>query len=77
MNDVILSIQGVPVFAKDLPSGDMKVWHPYNERIRHIVEPICRGRGFWHAHYNNWIVFARFRDQVLVELRAAAGGCHA
>jgi hypothetical protein len=28
-----------------LPSGDMKVWHPINEKLRAIVESACRGRG--------------------------------
>lgn len=77
MNDVILTIGGVPVFVCDLPSGDMKVWHPYNEHVRHIVEPICRGRGRWHPHYKNWVVFAQFKDLALVELRIAAGDGHA
>ena len=29
-----------------LPSGDMKVWHPINEKLRAIVESVCRGRGY-------------------------------
>lgn len=77
MNDSILTIDGVPVFVRDLPSGDIKVWHPYNEHVRQIVEPICRGRGLWHPRYNNWVVFAQFKDLALAELRIAAGGRHA
>jgi len=77
MHDVILTIGRVPVFVRDLPSGDMKVWHPYNERTRQIVEPICRGRGLWHPYYKNWIVFAHFKHLALAELRSAAGGHHA
>lgn len=77
MNDIILTIGGVPVFVRDLPSGDMKVWHPYNESARAIVEPICRGLGHWHPRFKNWIVFAQFKDQALTELRIAAGVRHA
>lgn len=77
MNDVILTIGGIPVFVKELPSGDMKVWHPYNEFVRKIVEPICRGRGLWHPHYNNWIVFSQFKCIALAELHSAAENCHA
>lgn len=77
MNDAILTIGGVPVYVRDLPSGDMKVWHPYNEQVRQIVEPICRGRGLWNPHYKNWVVFAQFKDLALNELRSTARGHHA
>lgn len=53
-----------------LPSGDMKVWHPINEKLRAIVESVCRGRGYWNPEYNNWIVKARFTDSVLAEIAA-------
>lgn len=53
-----------------LPSGDMKVWHPLNAKLRTIVEGACRGRGYWNPEYNNWIVKARFADTVLSELDA-------
>ena len=55
MHQVYL-IQGVPVYTRTLPSGDMAVWHPYNEGIRAIVEPICSGRGYWRAEFNNWVI---------------------
>lgn len=55
MHQVYL-IQGVPVYTRILPSGDMVVWHPYNEGIRAIVEPICRGGGYWQAQFNNWVI---------------------
>jgi len=51
-----------------LPSGDMKVWHPMNEKLRAIVEGACRGYGYWNPEYNNWIVKARFADTVLFEI---------
>ncbi len=53
-----------------LPSGDMKVWHPINEKLRSIVEGACRGRGYWNPEYKNWIVKARFTDSVLAEIAA-------
>lgn len=53
-----------------LPSGDMKVWHPPNEKLRNIVEDACRGRGYWNSGYNNWIVKARFADTVISEIAA-------
>lgn len=63
-------IAGVPVFARELPSGALSVWHPYNDVVRAIVEPICRPRGYWRATYNNWIVRAQFREAALGELAA-------
>lgn len=53
-----------------LPSGDMKVWHPINEKLRTIVEDVCRGRGYWNSGYNNWIVKRSFIDTVISELTA-------
>ena len=61
-------IQGVPVFTRCLPSGDMAVWHPFNEAIREIVEPLCRDKGYWQPRYNNWIVQACYAEAVLVRL---------
>lgn len=71
-----ISIHGVPVQLRRLPSGDWAVWHPLNESVRALVEPICRGLGYWHGEYHNWIVFSQFADQVWVDLLAAghAGG---
>lgn len=57
-----------PIETGTLPSGDMKVWHPLNEKLRDIVEGSCRGRGYWNAEYNNWIVKAPFADTVLSEI---------
>lgn len=51
-----------------LPSGDMTVWHPASASLRGIVEPICRGRGYWNGAYNNWIVKQKFADYVSSEL---------
>lgn len=35
------------VETRELPSGDMAVWHPMSSGLRDIVEPICRRRGHW------------------------------
>lgn len=51
-----------------LPSGDMKVWHPLNEKLRAIAEGACRGRGYWNPEYKNWIVKAPFADSALAEI---------
>lgn len=64
-------IQGVPVFARSLPSGDMAVWHPFNDAIREIVEPLCRDKGYWQPRYNNWIVLAGYAELVLAALALA------
>lgn len=66
-------VLGVPVFIRALPSGDLAVWHPFNEAVREIIEPICRTRGYWQPKYNNWIVKAHCYDVVLAELAAAEG----
>lgn len=51
-----------------LPSGDMTVKHPMNEKLRGIVEGACRGRGYWNSEYKNWIVKAPFANTVLSEI---------
>lgn len=61
-------IGGVPVYGRSLPSGDLAVWHPFHPAAREIIEPICRGRGYWRPDHNNWIVFRPFREVVLAEL---------
>lgn len=61
-------ILGVRVYARNLPINNMSVSHRYNEAVRNIVEPICRGRGRWDAGYKNWIIFDQFREVVLEEL---------
>jgi hypothetical protein len=59
-----------PIETGMLPSGDMRVWHPLNEKLRTIVEGACRGRGYWNPEYKNWIVFEQFADTVLSEIAA-------
>lgn len=69
--DSIVYVDSVPVYLRRLPSGDMSVWHPFNEHIRRIVEPICRQRGYWEPTYNNWIVFKCFAGDVCNALQKA------
>lgn len=65
----IFAFDGMGVVeTRELPSGDMAVWHPMSTDLRDIVEPICRGRGHWKAEYKNWIVFRQFADAVLADL---------
>lgn len=58
------------VTARDLPSGDMAVWHPISEQLRAIIEPICRngGRGTWNVQHNNWVIRKQFATAVLADL---------
>ncbi|MEI7612746.1 MAG: hypothetical protein WCK63_07540 [Betaproteobacteria bacterium] len=67
-----LRIHGMSVHIRSLPSGDMVVWHPFNEEVRAVIEPVCRNRGRWNGEYNNWIVFRQFREIVCTELEAEA-----
>ncbi len=70
---IVLHISGVPIFIRHLPSGDMAVWHPYNEAIRAVIEPICRENGYWQPLYNNWIILKSFKEQVLESLQQVGG----
>lgn len=62
------SVMGVTVHVRELPINNIAVFHPICEPVRELVEPICRGRGFWSSQYNNWVVFDRFKGIVLSEL---------
>lgn len=66
-------IGGVPIFTRTLPSGDMTVWHPFNLGVQQIVEPICRGRGYWQPGYNNWVIKAACVEQVRADLAKMGG----
>ena len=68
----VLIIRGIAIQIRPLPSGDLAVWHPCNEDVRAVIEPICRNRGHWKAEYNNWIIFRQFENVVCAELAVAA-----
>lgn len=72
LDTTVLHIEGIPVYLRSLPSGDLAVWHPCNEGVRALVEPICRNRGRWEGRYNNWIIFRQFCSEVGHELHAEA-----
>lgn len=72
VDQTVLVIRGAHVHLRPLPSGDFAVWHPCNEDVRAVIEPICRNRGHWKAEYNNWIVFRQFWEIVCTELEAEA-----
>ena len=67
------SILGVWVQVRELPANNVAVFHPICEPVRQLVEPICRGRGYWNAQFRNWIIFEVFKDTVLAELGQIAG----
>lgn len=73
MQFYIYHIMNIPIHVRKLPSGDIAIWHPYNEQARLIVETICRNRGRWNGQYNNWIVFSIYKQQVLIALENAKG----
>lgn len=66
-NEWKFAVGNTLIYVKRLPFGNFKVFHRYDEAARSIVEPICRSRGFWNKKYRNWIVYDRFRRE-LIEL---------
>ncbi|WP_273430597.1 hypothetical protein [Chitinibacter tainanensis] len=69
----LFSIGNRWIWINTLPSGDLRVFHKPDQKVRHIVEKICRGKGYWNgAPYFNWIVFKHFQGDLLSELRQFA-----
>jgi len=66
------SVLGVVVRVRELPRNNITVFHRLCEPVREVVEPICRGRGFWSPQYNNWVVFEQFKGVVIEELAQLA-----
>jgi hypothetical protein len=64
----IFLLNSIPVYVRSLPSGDVAVWHPFNAEAQAVVEPICRGCGYWNPTFKNWVVRASSKEQVLSEL---------
>jgi hypothetical protein len=63
----VFLILGVRVHARNLPTNNMAVAHCYDEAVRNVIEPICRGRGHRDPEYKNRMIFDRFRETVLEE----------
>ncbi|GAB2886315.1 hypothetical protein GCM10027046_13310 [Uliginosibacterium flavum] len=61
-------INSIPIHVRSLPSGDLAVWHPFNAEIQAVVEPICRGCGYWNPAFKNWVVRAACKHRVLAAL---------
>lgn len=54
------------IWVKELPYGNVKVFHRYDEQARLVVEPICRPLdGRWNPKYNNWIVPEAYKNELL------------
>lgn len=66
----VFSIQNVWVFVRNLPYGNVKVYHRPSDTVRKIVEPLCRGHGYWNPKFNCWIVFDHFKQELLNSLEA-------
>lgn len=67
------AVGNVWILVKRLrPFGNYKVYHPFNEQARQIVEPICRHRGYWQPDRKNWIVRDEYGDFLLHELSLKA-----
>lgn len=60
------------VWVKELPFGNVRVFHRFDDQARRVVEPICRDRGYWNGQYKNWIVFDQFKLELLQLLSSQA-----
>lgn len=65
LKEWIFDIGGSWVWVRELPYGNMKVFHRPSDYARKVVEPICRNRGFWNKQFKSWIVFDKFKDEIL------------
>lgn len=61
----IFEIGGRWVWVKKLPYGNIKIFHRPNNYVRGIVQPLCQNKGFWNPKFNCWVVFDRFKDDIL------------
>lgn len=62
-------INSIPVYIRDLPSGDIAVWHPYNIELGKFIYQICLGRGYWKPQYKNWLIFSAFAHSVVSDIQ--------
>ncbi len=73
-NEWIFSIGNTRVFVRALPYANVKVYHRPDHHARKIVEPLCRGRGYWNDRYKCWIVFDKFKYELLGSLASYCTG---
>jgi len=67
------SLNGKWIWVKKLPFGNLKVYHKPDKHLQSIIEPICRGKGYWSGKpYYNWIVFDQFKTELLAQLSSKA-----
>jgi hypothetical protein len=69
-------INNIPVYIRDLPSGDIAVWHPYDIALGKVIYQICFGKGYWNTKYKNWLIFSGFANVVIGDIEAR-GSHHA
>lgn len=67
------SLNGRWIWVKKMPFGNLKVYHKPDKHLQSIVEPICRGKGYWNGKpYYNWIIFDQFKAELLAQLSSKA-----
>ena len=71
----IFDIGGHFVWVKKLPHANIKIFHRPSDYVRKIVQPLCQNKGFWNPKYNCWVVFDKFRDELLKSLSESGKLC--
>lgn len=66
----VFSFNGKKIWVRQLPFANLTVFHWHDDQLRSIVEPICRGRGKWQSGHRNWLVFERFKNDLLAQRSA-------
>ena len=61
-------INNIPVYIRNLPSGDIAVWHPYDIELGKVIYKICFGKGYWKSKYKNWLIFSGFANSVIGDI---------
>lgn len=63
-------INNIPVYIRNLPSGDIAVWHPYDIELGRVIYQICFGKGYWKSKYKNWLIFSGFANTVIDDIKS-------
>lgn len=74
-NEWVFDIGGHWVWVKKLPYANIKVFHRPSDYVRKIVQPICQNKGYWNPKFNCWVVFDRFKDDILKSLSVSGRLC--